>query len=299
MNKIIHKECPLCSSPSIKKLFACKDHFASGESFDIFECSECGFTFTQGVPDESEIGRYYESPDYVSHSNTSKGVLNKLFHIVRNIMLRRKVSLVKKLTLLRHGKLLDYGAGTGYFANSMQKAGWSVTAIEKSKAAREQGKELFGIDMQPEEALAAQPDKKYNVVTLWHVMEHIQQLDDFWEQLHRILDDSGIAIVAVPNRASYDAEFYREHWAAYDTPRHLWHFTGSTLAKWASKHKFILERRYPMPFDGFYISMLSERYKGRKLATLRGVWNGFLGWIASFDKCGASSSIIYIFRKRR
>ena len=299
MNKIIHKECPLCSSPSIKKLFACKDHFASGESFDIFECSECGFTFTQGVPDESEIGRYYESPDYVSHSNTSKGVLNKLFHIVRNIMLRRKVSLVKKLTLLRHGKLLDYGAGTGYFASSMQKAGWNVTAIEKSKAAREQGKDLFGIDMQPEEALAAQPDKKYNVVTLWHVMEHIQQLDDFWEQLHRILDDSGIAIVAVPNRASYDAEFYREHWAAYDTPRHLWHFTGSTLAKWASKHKFILERRYPMPFDGFYISMLSERYKGRKLATLRGVWNGFLGWIASFDKCGASSSIIYIFRKRR
>lgn len=299
MNKIIHKECPLCSSPSIKKLFACKDHFASGESFDIFECSECGFTFTQGVPDESEIGRYYESPDYVSHSNTSKGVLNKLFHIVRNIMLRRKVSLVKKLTLLRNGKLLDYGAGTGYFANSMQKAGWNVTAIEKSKAAREQGKELFGIDMQPEEALAAQPDKKYNVVTLWHVMEHIQQLDDFWEQLHRILDDSGIAIVAVPNRASYDAEFYREHWAAYDTPRHLWHFTGSTLAKWASKHRFILERRYPMPFDGFYISMLSERYKGRKLAPLRGVWNGFLGWIASFDKCGASSSIIYIFRKRR
>ena len=299
MNKIIHKECPLCSSPSIKKLFACKDHFASGESFDIFECSECGFTFTQGVPDESEIGRYYESPDYVSHSNTSKGVLNKLFHIVRNIMLRRKVSLVKKLTLLRHGKLLDYGAGTGYFANSMQKAGWNVTAIEKSKAAREQGKELFGIDMQPEEALAAQPDKKYNVVTLWHVMLHILQLVNFWEQLHRILDDSGIAIVAVPNRASYDAEFYREHWAAYDTPRHLWHFTGSTLAKWASKHRFILERRYPMPFDGFYISMLSERYKGRKLATLRGVWNGFLGWIASFDKCGASSSIIYIFRKRR
>ena len=181
----------------------------------------------------------------------------------------------------------------------MQKAGWSVTAIEKSKAAREQGKELFGIDMLPEEALPAQPDKKYNVVTLWHVMEHIQQLDDFWEQLHRILDDSGIAIVAVPNRASYDAEFYREHWAAYDTPRHLWHFTGSTLARLARKHKFILERRYPMPFDGFYISMLSERYKGRKLATLRGVWNGFLGWIASFDKCGASSSIIYIFRKRR
>lgn len=255
--------------------------------------------FTQGVPDESEIGKYYESPEYISHSNTNKGLLNKLFHLVRSIMLRRKVSLVKKLTLLCKGRLLDYGAGIGYFANSMQKAGWSVTAIEKSRTAREQAKELFGINLLPEEELAKQPDGQYNVVTLWHVMEHIQQLDDFWEQLYRILDDSGIAIVALPNCESYDAEFYGENWAAYDVPRHLWHFKSSTMAKIADKHNFILERRYPMPFDGFYISMLSERYKGRTLATLRGLWNGFLGWIASFDKCSASSSIIYVFRKRK
>ena len=299
MNKIFHKECPLCKSASIKKRFACKDHFASGEMFDIYECSDCGFAFTQGAPDETEIGRYYESPEYVSHSNTDKGLLNKLFHLVRSIMLRRKVSLVKRLTLLRNGKLLDYGAGTGYFAHSMHNAGWDVTAIEKSSAAREQAKELFGMELLPEEELAKQPGGKYNVVTLWHVMEHIQQLDNFWEEMHRILDESGIAIVAVPNSASYDAEFYGEHWAAYDTPRHLWHFTSSTIANIASKHNFILERRYPMPFDGFYISMLSERYKGRKLASLRGLWNGFLGWIASLDKCSASSSIIYIFRKRR
>lgn len=299
MNKIIHSECPLCNSTTIEKRFACKDYFASGESFDVFECKECGFTFTQGIPVETEIGKYYESPEYVSHSNTNKGLLNKLFHLVRSIMLRRKVSLIKKLTLLRKGKQLDYGAGIGYFANSMQKAGWSVTAIEKSSAAREQAKELFGLEILPEEALSKLPDKEYNAITLWHVMEHIQQLDNFWEQMHRILDDSGIAIIAVPNCASYDAEFYGEHWAAYDVPRHLWHFTSSTIAKIASKHNFILERRYPMPFDGFYISMLSERYKGRKSATLRGVWNGFLGWIASWDKCSASSSIIYIFRKKR
>lgn len=299
MNKIFHKECPLCKSASIKKRFACKDYFASGEMFDIYECSDCGFSFTQGAPDETEIGRYYESPEYVSHSNTDKGLLNKLFHLVRSIMLRRKVSLVKKLTLLHNGKLLDYGAGTGYFAHSMHNAGWDVTAIEKSSAAREQAKELFGMELLPEEELSKQPDRKYNAVTLWHVMEHIQQLDNFWEEMYRILDESGIAIVAVPNSTSYDAEFYGEHWAAYDTPRHLWHFTSSTIANIASKHNFILERRYPMPFDGFYISMLSERYKGRKLASLRGLWNGLLGWIASFDKCGASSSIIYIFRKRR
>ncbi|MBQ5731195.1 MAG: methyltransferase domain-containing protein, partial [Bacteroidaceae bacterium] len=138
-----------------------------------------------------------------------------------------------------------------------------------------------------------------DVVTMWHVMEHIQQLDNFWETLHRILDENGIAVIAVPNSTSYDADYYRENWAAYDVPRHLWHFAPSTIMKWGLKHGFILERQYTMPFDGFYISMLSEQYKGAKCATIRGIWNGLLGWFATFDKCSASSSIIYVFRKKR
>ena len=299
MTVINHDKCPLCGSNAIRKRFTCTDHFATGETFDLYECTDCHFAFTQNVPDEKEIGRYYESPTYISHSNTNKGITNRLYHIVRKIMLKNKTGLVKRLTLLKNGKILDYGAGTGHFARAMKKRGWEVTAIEKSDKARELSRREFDFEMLPAGSLSDIKDREFDVVTMWHVMEHIQDLDNMWDELYRILDDTGIAIIAVPNSKSYDAQRYGEHWAAYDVPRHLWHFTPNTIMRWGEKHNFLLERQFTMPFDGFYISMLSERYKGRKLASLRGLWNGFLGWIASFDKCSASSSIIYTFRKRR
>lgn len=299
MNTITHKDCPLCKSNAIKKRFTCKDHFATGEEFDIMECPDCGFVFTQGVPDEKEIGRYYESPTYISHSNTNKGVINKIYHRVRAVMLRKKVKLIGKLTLLKNGKILDYGAGTGYFARAMEKEGWNVTAIEKSSQARELALKEFGFEMFSEEALPGIPDKSLDVVTMWHVMEHIQDLDNMWNELYRILDDTGIAVIAVPNCKSYDAKRYNENWAAYDVPRHLWHFTASTIMRWGEKHGFILERQYTMPFDGYYISMMSERYKGSSLHSIKGLWNGFKGWCAQSKRRSASSSIIYVFRKKR
>lgn len=273
--------------------------FATGEEFDIFECTDCELVFTQGVPDEKEIGRYYESAAYISHSDTSKGIMNKVYHWVRSIMLHRKVSLIKKLTLLKNGKLLDYGAGTGYFARCMAKAGWNVTAIEKSSSARELSLNEFGFEIFPEEYLATIKDKELDVVTMWHVMEHIQEPDKMWKEIHRILDDTGIAVIAVPNCISYDAQEYKEHWAAYDVPRHLWHFTPTTIMKWGERNGFILERHYTMPFDGFYISMLSEGYRGSGMRNIKGLWNGFKGWCAQANKRSASSSIIYVFRKRR
>ena len=299
MNIITHKECPLCQSKAIGKRFTCKDHFATGEMFDIFKCKECGFVFTQNIPDEKEIARYYDSPTYISHSDTKKGIVNRLYHLVRSIMMRRKVSLMKRLTLLRNGRIVDYGAGTGSFAYEMQRKGWNVTAIEKSEQARAFAKEKHGIELQPEEAIKKIESCSVDIVTMWHVLEHIQQADALWDEVHRILDETGIAVIACPNCSSYDAGNYQENWAAYDVPRHLWHFTPSTIMKMGEKHGFILERQYPMPFDGFYISMLSEGYKGSRLKMPRGVWNGFLGFCATMDKCSASSSIIYVFRKKR
>lgn len=299
MNVITHTVCPLCKGSYIRKRFTCKDHFATGEVFDIYECTECGFVFTQGIPDEKEIGRYYESQEYISHSNTKKGIFNKIYHIVRAIMLRRKTDLIEKLTLLKNGNILDYGAGTGYFAHAMAKKGWEVTAIEKSPQARELAKTRFGLEIFSEEHLSEIGDKELDVVTLWHVMEHIQELDRFWDELYRIIDDTGIAVIALPNCKSYDAKIYKENWAAYDVPRHLWHFTPDTLMRWGEKHGFILERQITMPFDGFYISMLSERYRGSMLASMRGLWNGLKGWCATSTRREASSSIIYVFRKKR
>ena len=299
MTVITHDKCPLCQSSAIKKRFACVDEFATGEQFDIFECTACGLAFTQNVPDEKEIDRYYESPTYISHSNTSKGFVNRVYHIVRRIMLQKKARKVEKLTGLKSGKLLDYGAGTGHFARLMETRGWSVTAIEKNGKARELALKEFGFEMQSVEALSTIKDKGLDVVTMWHVMEHIQEPDKMWDELHRILGDKGIAIIAVPNSASYDALKYKEYWAAYDVPRHLWHFTPGTIAQWGEKHGFVLDGQYTMPFDGFYISMLSEQYKGSRLHTIRGFWSGFKGWLAQCRRSSASSSIIYVFGKRR
>ena len=299
MTVINHDKCPLCGSNAIRKRFTCTDHFATGETFDVYECTDCHFAFTQNVPDEKEIGRYYESPTYISHSNTNKGITNRLYHLVRKIMLKNKTGLVKRLTLLKNGKILDYGAGTGHFARAMKKRGWEVTAIEKSDKARELSRREFDFEMLPTESLSDIKDREFDVVTMWHVMEHIQDLDNMWDELYRILDDTGIAIIAVPNSKSYDAQKYGEHWAAYDVPRHLWHFTPNTIMRWGEKHNFLLERQFTMPFDGFYISVLSESNKGSRLHTIKGFWNGFKGWLAQAKRRSASSSIIYVFRKRR
>ena len=299
MTIISYDKCPLCKSNAIKKRFTCIDKFATGEEFDIYECDNCGLAFTQNIPDEKEIGRYYESQSYISHSNTNKGFVNTVYHLVRMIMLRNKARLVERLTILKNGNILDYGAGTGYFARTMANRGWNVIAIEKSDKARELALKEFGFKMQDTDALADIKDKELDVVTMWHVMEHIQDPDKMWNELHRILDDTGIAIIAVPNSISYDAQRYKEHWAAYDVPRHLWHFTPSSIMRWGEKHGFLLEKQLTMPFDGFSISMLSEQNRGSRLHTIRGFWNGFKGWIAQSKRRSASSSIIYVFRKKR
>ena len=230
---------------------------------------------------------------------SNKGIVNKAYHLVRRLMLQKKARLVEKLTLLKNGKILDYGAGTGHFARTMADRGWSVTAIEKNAKAREFAQQEYGFGMRPVEAMAGIAEREMDVVTMWHVMEHVQDLDNMWKELYRILDDTGIAIIAVPNCSSYDAQKYKEHWAAYDVPRHLWHFTPSSIMRWGEKHGFLLERQYTMPFDGFYISMLSEQNKGSRLHTLKGFCSGFMGWMAQWKRRSASSSIIYVFRKKQ
>ena len=196
------------------------------------------------------------------------------------------------------GTLLDYGTGTGYFAHTMMKKQWQVKAIEKSPQARTFAKEHFGLEVDAETELPHYPSDAFDVVTLWHVMEHIEHLNEMWKTLHKILKERGVLIVAVPNPDSYDAKKYKEWWAAYDVPRHLWHFRPSVMQRFGVKHGFILEERYPMPMDAFYVSMLSEKYKGCRLFFLKGLWTGLLAWFSALGKKERSSSMIYVFRKK-
>lgn len=298
MNKLDIHTCPLCGGEHLKHTLTCTDHYASGEQFGLVRCDDCGFVFTQGAPVEAEIGRYYETPDYISHTDTRKGLMNRAYHWVRRYMLSSKARLIKRVSGLDKGVLLDIGTGTGYFSHAMKACGWQVKAIEKSPQARAFAKEHFELEVDTEDALAGYAAGSFDVITLWHVMEHLEHLNETWERLSALLKERGVLVVAVPNPASYDAEKYGEWWAAYDVPRHLWHFTPAVMQQFGAKHGFKLAEQHPMPFDAFYVSMLTEKYKGNRLSFLKGMWTGMLAWLSSLAKKERSSSMIYVFRKK-
>lgn len=297
MNKLTILNCPLCGGTHLNKKMTCNDYYATGEQFNLCQCEDCHFIFTQNFPVEAEIGKYYETPDYISHSDTKKGLMNRVYHIVRMRMLQKKAELIAQSTQKRSGNLLDIGTGTGYFSHTMQKMGWEVSAIEKNAQARSFAKQNFNLDVKDESALNNLPGSSFDAITLWHVMEHLEQLNDTWKRLYDLLDKNGKLIIAVPNCKSYDANKYKEDWAAYDVPRHLWHFTPKTMEQFATKHHFTLINSHPMPFDAFYVSILSEKNKKHSLAIFRGMFTGAIAWLHSLINKEKSSSMIYVFRK--
>ncbi|MCD8293012.1 MAG: class I SAM-dependent methyltransferase [Prevotellaceae bacterium] len=298
MDRLTITSCPLCGSTHLERTLTCVDHCASGEMFHLSQCKECRFLFTQGFPTENQIDRYYATPEYISHSDTHKGVVNTLYHWVRGYMLGRKARLVDREAHRKGGSLLDVGTGTGYFADTMRRRGWQVEATEKNDGARAFAKARFGLEVKPAQALWTFAPGSFDVVTLWHTLEHLEPLDKVWEKLKELLSEKGVLIVAVPNCSSYDARKYGAYWAAYDVPRHLWHFTPATIQRFGAKHGFILAERYAMPFDAFYISMLSEKYCRHANSFLRGVATGISAWFRTLVRKERGSSMIYVFRKK-
>jgi 2-polyprenyl-3-methyl-5-hydroxy-6-metoxy-1,4-benzoquinol methylase len=292
-----HTRCPLCLSEMISVHFRCTDHFISKEVFDIARCSSCGFLFTQDYPDENEITRYYESVDYISHSDTSKGLLNKLYHLVRQFMLIRKKSIVTKATGLKTGNLLDIGSGTGHFASVMKKSGWNVKGIEINEKARKSSSSAFGLDIYSPDEISGFEKQSLDCVTLWHVLEHLPNPEEYLLNIFNILKTGGVCIAALPNSSSFDAKFYRNFWAAFDVPRHLWHFDTSTFTLFSEKSPLRIERMSVLPFDVFYISLLSERYRGSQFPFIRGLMSGTCFAFLSLFNSNRSSSVIYILRK--
>ena len=185
------------------------------------------------------------------------------------------------------------------YVHYAERRGWKVEAVEKNPQAREFAKEHFGLEVKPESALQEFAPGSFDVITLWHVMEHLEHLNETWEMLRELLTEKGMLIVAVPNCSSYDAGRYGEYWAAYDVPRHLWHFTPVTIQQLASRHGFIMAARHPMPFDAFYVSMLSEKHRGSSCSFLKGMYVGTLAWFSTLGRKERSSSMIYVFRKKR
>lgn len=256
---------------------------------------DCGFTFTADAPDMQAIGPYYKHEDYISHSDTRRSLTDHMYHFARSIMLRRKKNVVGSLRE-KPGRLLDIGSGTGYFPHTMRNAGWSVSGVEVDADARQLSISKFDLEVAESFQDADFEKASIDVISMWHVLEHVHGLNDYWKMFDEVLDPNGHLVIAVPNLKSVDAQYYGSFWAAYDVPRHLWHFSHDDMKRLGEKHGFQLYHSLPMPLDAFYVSILSEKYKGSDLQLLKGLWRGLLSYIKAKD-VKASSSIIYIFKK--
>ena len=289
------EHCIICKSNSHSEHLRCKDYFVSGESFTISVCNVCGFCFTNPRPGINDIGKYYESTDYVSHSKTSQGLTNRLFHLARSYTLRSK-----KNTLNKHASghsILDYGCGTGEFLNKMNKSGWACVGIEPNENARNHAIKAYGLNIVGEDALEGIDAESLDTISLWHVLEHIYPLEERIRSFHKILKKDGTLIVAVPNMNSFDAKKYKEYWAAYDLPRHIYHFSPDSISALMKIYGFKLQATKSMPLDSFYISMLSEKYNHGSTKIFNAIINGLRSNISAFFKDGNYSSLIYIFKK--
>lgn len=287
--------CPVCGSPDKSLFQTCKDHFVSGESFSISRCNSCGFCFTDPRPALMDSTGYYDSEKYVSHSKTSRGITNALFHRARGYTLTFKKRLVAKYACDR--SILDYGCGTGDFLSLMKANGWITLGIEPNSVARKHAIEKHALDVYDETALASIPDHSLGIITLWHVLEHIYPLKDRISSFHEKLNDDGTLIVAVPNMDSYDAKHYGQFWAAYDLPRHIYHFVPDTMIKLMSEAGFAHVKSNAMVLDAFYISLLSEKYKYGSNNFIRSMFLGLLSNLSAFWGNNNYSSLIYIFKK--
>ncbi len=288
------EKCPVCGGVATELFLACKDHTVSKSSFEIVECKNCGFAYTSPRPIESELGKFYESEEYISHSNTSKGIVSNLYQRVRKHTLAKKLELINSVG--KKGALLDIGCGTGEFLNTMKSGGWETIGIEPSPSARKQGVENYNLDVREEKELENFPPNSFNVITMWHVLEHVPHLLERVQKLKDLLKYDGVLIIAVPNRNSHDAKHYGEYWAAYDVPRHLYHFRAQDMRTLMGVVGFEVEKILPMKFDSYYVSMLSEKCKTGSNNLISAVWTG---WISNL-KAGAegSSSLIYIIRNK-
>lgn len=291
---IIISACPCCNSKDLVNALSAKDHTVSHEVFDIWHCNTCTARFTQRIPAKDEIEKYYKSENYISHSNTKTGLINSLYHYVRKGTLKGKRKLIEKQTKLSSGSILDIGAGTGAFLHTMDKAKWQVMGLEPDETARENAKNLYGLSLQSPENIFNLPLQSFDAITLWHVLEHVHDLHAYMDQLKKLLKPTGCLLIAVPNYTSYDATAYKEFWAAYDVPRHLYHFSPTAITQLLLQHGLQLKEIKPMWYDSFYVSMLSEKYKSGKNNFINAAWNGYVSnWKALFDneRC---SSVIYI-----
>lgn len=287
--------CPVCKSTTFKQHLICKDYTVSQTEFTLVNCQNCNFTFTNPRPKDENLGDYYKSEDYISHSNTSKGIISKLYKAVRNYTLKGKLNLIQKY--VSRGTILDYGCGTGMFLKVCQDSGWKSFGMEPDEGARKIASEMgLSVFSDKDRVKTYTNNQAFDIITLWHVLEHVTDLDETLSYFKESLNQNGALIIAVPNYTSYDANYFKEYWAAYDVPRHLYHFEEKTIKKLLEPYGFLLKEALPMKFDSFYVSMLSTKYQSGSINYVKAFLTGLKSNLKA-KQAKDYSSVIYVFKK--
>ncbi|WP_159949662.1 class I SAM-dependent methyltransferase [Polaribacter septentrionalilitoris] len=274
----------------LKPFLNCKDFTVSGESYEVMFNEEYDMMVTSPIPVDLE--NYYKSEDYISHTDSKKSIFDKVYQMVKNITLKKKLSLINSFKT-DSKNILDVGAGTGDFLKFCSNKGWNISGVEPNINAINKAAEK-GVFLN--EDIDQIEKGNFDVITLWHVLEHVEHLSDYITKLKKLLSKNGRLVIAVPNYKSYDAKYYKEFWAAFDVPRHLWHFSQSSIHKIFSEENMIVEKTIPMKFDAYYVSLLSEKYKKGKMKPLNSFYRGLLSNIKA-RKTSEYSSLIYVLKK--
>lgn len=268
-----------------------KDHSVSKETFDLYYDETLDMLITHPQPELKNLGKYYESEDYISHTDNRRSLFEKAYHFVKGIALKNKLNLINSQQAAK-GRILDIGAGTGDFLTVAKNDGWQTVGIEPSDRAKgiAIGKGISFVENTTE-----LENHSFDVITMWHVLEHVPDLDFQIKELKRLLKPEGTLIVAVPNFKSFDAKHYGTYWAAFDVPIHFWHFSKKAIQMLFEKENMKLEKVLPMKFDSFYVSLLSEKYKNGKMNFIKAFLIGLQSnWKA---KCNLEySSLIYVLK---
>lgn len=296
--KIHYQYCPVCNSAAIHPVLEVKDYTVTGEVFDLYECADCSLRFTQDIPDRDHVAPYYKAESYISHTNTSKGFINRLYHFVRKKTIVKKRRLVERATGLKKGNILDVGSGIGSFIHEMKQHGWAVTGIEPDADARKVARDTYSFELEEANRFYQLPANHFDAITLWHVLEHVHDLAEYIQQLKSVLKEKGKIFIAVPNYTSGDATVYRQYWAAYDVPRHLYHFSPRSMEKLMKQNGLAIVAYKPMWYDSFYISLLSSKYKNQKTNWIAAFFNGFQSNFSALLDKKKCSSVIYVIEKR-
>jgi 2-polyprenyl-3-methyl-5-hydroxy-6-metoxy-1,4-benzoquinol methylase len=280
-----------------KELYlTCNDYSVSNKNFDLLYNSELDMLETSPQPIGEELAGYYKSSDYISHTDSKKSVTDKLYQIVKVYALKNKLKLINSFQT-EEKNILDVGCGTGDFLLTCKNGGWNVIGVEPNLRARELAisklnKSNSPIILSDINEIAAQ---QFDVITLWHVLEHVPNLKEYILKLKSLLKPNGILVVAVPNYKSFDALYYKKYWAAFDVPRHLWHFSKTSINKLFSKENLKVDKILPMKFDSFYVSLLSEKYKTSKSNMVKAFYVGFRSNLKAIST-KEYSSLIYIIK---